>query len=134
MKVAELMRSEVTSVRMEDRVSDAVALLCDNHISAVPVVDRKGNVVGVFSTADLATAESEAGDEALRESLFERMPVRDVMTPYVLTVTPETDVREAAQQMLYANVHRLFVTRDDRLVGVISTTDIARAVALRWVA
>jgi CBS domain-containing protein len=132
MKVAELMQTEVTSVRMEDTVSEAVVLLSDNHVSAVPVVDRMGKVVGVFSTADLATAASEAGDEALRESLFERTPVRDVMTPYVLTITPQAEVREAAQRMLFSNVHRLFVTSDDRLVGVISTTDIARAVALNW--
>ena len=132
MKVAELMQSEVTSVRMEDRVGDAVALLSDNHLSALPVVDRQGRIVGVFTIADLAAAELEADNEAGRESLFERTAVRDVMTPYVFTVTPETDVREAAQQMLYANVHRLFVTRDGRPAGVISTTDLARAVALSW--
>lgn len=132
MKVVELMQNEVPSVRMEDRVGDAVALLSDDHLSALPVVDRQGRIVGVFSTADLAAAELEAGNEVGRESLFERTPVRNVMTPYVFTVTPETDVKEAAQNMLYTNVHRLFVTRDGRPVGVISTTDITRAVALSW--
>jgi predicted transcriptional regulator len=38
-------------------------------------------------------------------------------------------VREAAQQMLYAEVHRLFVTSNEHVIGVISTTDIMRAVA-----
>lgn len=132
MKVAELMQSEVISVRMEDSVSEAIVLLSDNHLSALPVVDRHGKLVGVFSTADLVTAQSEAGDEIAREALYERTPVRDVMTPYALTITPEMEVKEAAQQMLYANVHRLFVTHDDRLVGVVSTTDITRAVALSW--
>jgi CBS domain-containing protein len=47
-----------------------------------------------------------------------------------LTIAPEVDVKEAAQQMLYTGVHRLFVTTDDRVVGVISTTDIVRAVAM----
>ena len=51
------------------------------------------------------------------------------MTPRPFTVTPDDDVREAARQMLYADVHRLFVTDGDRLIGVISTTDIVRAVA-----
>jgi CBS domain-containing protein len=46
-----------------------------------------------------------------------------------LTVPPEAEVREAAQQMLYADVHRLFVTNGERVIGVISTTDIVRAVA-----
>jgi CBS domain-containing protein len=51
------------------------------------------------------------------------------MTPRPYTVAPDEDVREAARQMLYAEVHRLFVAEGDRLVGVISTTDIVRAVA-----
>jgi CBS domain-containing protein len=55
--------------------------------------------------------------------------VRDIMTPHPLTVSPDTEVREAAQQMLYADVHRLFVVDGDRVVGVISTTDIMRAIA-----
>jgi CBS domain-containing protein len=57
------------------------------------------------------------------------MMVRDIMTRRPLTVSPDTEVREAAQQMLYADVHRLFVTAGDKVVGVISTTDIVRAVA-----
>ena len=57
------------------------------------------------------------------------MMVRDLMTRRPLTVTPDTEVREAAQQMLYAAVHRLFMTSGDAVVGVISTTDIVRAMA-----
>jgi CBS domain-containing protein len=51
------------------------------------------------------------------------------MTPRPLTIAPDAEVKEAAQQMLYADVHRLFVTQGDRLIGVNSTTDIMRAVA-----
>jgi CBS domain-containing protein len=51
------------------------------------------------------------------------------MTPQPLTIDPDADVRDAARQMLYAEVHRLFVVSGNRLVGVISTTDIVRAVA-----
>jgi len=51
------------------------------------------------------------------------------MTRRPLTVSPDAEVREAAQQMLYAEIHRLFVVEDGRVVGVISTSDIMRAVA-----
>jgi CBS domain-containing protein len=51
------------------------------------------------------------------------------MTPRPFTVAPGEDVREAARQMLYADVHRLFVAEGDKVVGIISTTDIVRAVA-----
>ena len=51
------------------------------------------------------------------------------MTSRLYTIAPDEDVREAARQMLYADVHRLFVAESDRLVGVISTSDIVRAIA-----
>ena len=63
------------------------------------------------------------------QQVLEDTSVREIMTPRPYTVTPDEDVREAARQMLYADVHRLFVAEGDRLVGVISTTDIVRAVA-----
>jgi CBS domain-containing protein len=51
------------------------------------------------------------------------------MTPFPLTISPESDVKAAAQEMLNADVHRLYVTTDQQLVGVISMSDIVRAVA-----
>ncbi|MBI3081344.1 MAG: CBS domain-containing protein, partial [Gemmatimonadetes bacterium] len=65
-----------------------------------------------------------------RERLFDQTTVKEIMTPRPFTITPETEVKEAAQQMLYLEVHRLFVEDEGRLVGVISQSDIVRAVAL----
>jgi CBS domain-containing protein len=52
------------------------------------------------------------------------------MTPNPQVIGPDADARQAAQQMLYTEVRRLFVEDDGRLVGVISQTDIAHAVGL----
>ncbi len=130
MRVRELMQTKVQTVRPDDAVNDAVVTLTDAHVSALPVVDETGHMIGVISSTDILTSEAEARDAVEREALFEQMMVRDIMTPRPLTVTSEADVREAAQQMLYAEVHRLFVTSGNQLVGVISTTDIVRAVAV----
>ena len=129
MKVAELMQDDVTAVRPDASVAEVIASLADSHVSAVPVVDAHRRLLGVISSSDVLTEEAEARDEAARTALLESTPAQDIMTPRPLTVDPEADVREAARQMLYAEVHRLFVVADDRLVGVISTTDIVRAVA-----
>lgn len=86
-------------------------------------------MVGVISSTDILASEEEAEDQRARETLFEETFVRDLMTPRPLTISPDAEVKEAAQQMLYADVHRLFVTEGERLLGVISTTDIMRAVA-----
>ena len=129
MKVAELMQRNVRTVGSDATVADAIVSLADGHVSGMPVVDGAGKVIGVLSTTDLLTAEAEAGDSAARQSLLENTPVRDIMTPRPFTVAPGEDVREAARQMLYADVHRLFVAEGDKVVGIISTTDIVRAVA-----
>jgi CBS domain-containing protein len=129
MRVRELMQKGVKTVDPEATVNDAVVGLSDAHISALAVVDGMGRMVGVISSTDILTSEAEAQDAVEREALFEQMMVRDIMTPRPLTLSPDADVREAAQQMLYADVHRLFVTSDEHVIGVISTTDIMRAVA-----
>jgi CIC family chloride channel protein len=129
MRVRELMQKDVKTVNREASVNDAIVALTDSHISALPVVDGIGRMVGVISSTDILASEAEARDAVEREALFEQMMVRDIMTPRPLTVSPEADVKEAAQQMLYADIHRLFVTSGDQVIGVISTTDIVRAVA-----
>ena len=83
----------------------------------------------LVSSTDILTSEAEACDCTERESLFEDTSVSEIMTPRPLTVTPDAGVREAAQQMLYADIHRLFVVEGQRVVSVISTSDIMRAVA-----
>jgi len=129
MRVRELMQRAVKTVSLDAAVNEAVVTLADSHISALPVVDGQGRMVGVISSSDILTSEAEAEDATAREALFEDTMLRDIMTPHPLTVPPDADVREAAQQMLYADIHRLFVVDSERVVGVISTTDIMRAVA-----
>jgi CIC family chloride channel protein len=129
MRVSELMQRAVKTVSPDAAVNEAVVTLADSHISALPVVDGVGRMVGVISSTDILTSEAEAADATAREALFEGTVVRDLMTPHPLTVSPDADVRAAAQQMLYADIHRLFVVDGERVVGVVSTTDIMQAVA-----
>jgi len=128
MKVAELMVSDVKAVASDMTVSDAVALMTEHHISALPVVDGRSRLLGVLSTTDVLQATAEATDGRAREQVF-AAPVADFMTPRPATVRLDADVKEAAQQMLYLEVHRLFVVEDGQLVGVISQSDIVRGVA-----
>jgi CBS domain-containing protein len=125
MTVKELMQPNVRTISSEACVAEVVVSLADGHISGLPVVDKGGRIIGVVSASDVLTAEAEAEGS----DMMEQTPVRDIMTRRPYTVAPDEDVREAARQMLYADVHRLFVADGDRLVGVISTTDIVRAVA-----
>jgi CBS domain-containing protein len=129
MRVAELMQTEVQAVAPDTSLSDAAMTLADAHISGLPVIGRNGSLVGVISTTDILGSEQEVDDQAARRSLFETARVRDLMTPQPVTIAPGASIKEAAQLLLSADVHRLFVVEDGRLVGVLSTTDIVQAVA-----
>ncbi|HEY8197750.1 MAG TPA: CBS domain-containing protein [Gemmatimonadales bacterium] len=129
MKVSELMQTNVQTVRPDVVVNDAVVSLAESHITGLAVVDGAGRLVGVISTTDILASEEEVEDEEARAALFERTLVQDLMTPRPLTIGPDATVKEAAQELLYADVHRLFVVEGERVLGVLSTTDIVRAVA-----
>lgn len=130
MQISELMRTDVETVAPDAVVQDAAVVLADAHVSALPVVDGAGRMVGVISRSDILASEEEADNEEGRAALFEQTLVRDLMTSPALTIPPDADIKEAAQQLLRTGVHHLFVTAGDRVVGVISTTDIVRAVAM----
>lgn len=130
MKVADLMQTDLKTVTPGTSVAEAVQVIADHHVSALPVVERRGQIVGVLSTSDILNAAAETASPEEREELFEHTLVREIMTPRPRTIGVDADVKEAAQQMLYLEIHRLFVEDDGTLVGVISQSDVVRGVAL----
>ncbi len=125
MRVAELMQTQVRTISIDSTLLDVVVELADGHVSALPVMDGGNHMVGVVSTADVLVAQAEHGQR------WEEITVDEVMTQPALTITPDAEVAEAAQRMLYGDVHRLFVEDGGELVGVISQTDVVRALATR---
>jgi CBS domain-containing protein len=142
---ADVMTANPVSLRAGAAVQEAVALLTERGFSAAPVIDEAGRPVGVLSRTDLLVHERECGHRAALSDLTEwDVPprsaregfsvevvdptlVRDVMTPFVFTVSAGTPVAEVVRQMLSLKVHHLFVVDDDAvLVGIISSLDILR--------
>lgn len=133
MRVADIMQTNVRMVYRDSTVAEAIALMAELHVSGLPVVDEAERVVGVISTTDILQAESEWRGPT-RGDLIENTPVSELMTPRPLMVSPNASIREVAQQMLYGEVHRLFVEEGGRMVGVVSQTDLVRALAQKRVA
>ena len=127
MRVADLMQSDVRTIGLDASIAEVLVSLTDAHVSALPVVDNSGRMLGVVSSSDVIAFEAETEERGRTE--LKRTAVRELMTPRPITIAPDADVRDAARQMLYAEVHRLFVEADGELVGVVSTTDIVRALA-----
>ena len=129
MKVVEIMETDVRTVTIDTPVSEVVVSLADAQVTGLPVVDSGNKVIGVVSSTDVIAAQAETRDAEERRILLEETAVRDIMTTKPLMIESTAELQEAARHMLYAEVRRLFVEEMGVLVGVISQTDIVRAVA-----
>jgi CBS domain-containing protein len=129
MKVADIMQTTLETIGLDDTVAEAVATIAEKHISGLPVVDNHRRLVGVISSSDVLELLSEVSDSERRGTILESTPVREIMTAKPVTVDPDADVAEAARQMLYGEIHRLFVEYDGALVGVLTQSDIVGVVA-----
>jgi CBS domain-containing protein len=147
---AELMSPNPISIGADAPVTEAIAMLTERGFSAAPVIDEAGRPVGVVSQGDILVHEREqpkrlrqtpeyytrselvaAAGESLADGFqveqVDPTPVRDIMTPVVFSVSPDTPARSVVEQILALHVHRLFVVDPDgALIGVISTMDLLR--------
>jgi len=128
------MTAPAITVTPETHCKDAAALLVRHRISALPVVDAEGRLVGLVSEADLLTLEttpdprSQATPLAVRAEPLPRR-VDEVMTSEVYTVDEHTDLGVVATRMLDAGVKRFPVMRGHQVVGVVSRHDLVRVIA-----
>lgn len=134
MKAKEAMTSPAITVTPETHCKHAAGLLVRHRISALPVVDADGRLVGLVSEADLLQLETTPDPRSQAMPLpprSEPLPRRvdEVMTPEVYTVEADTDLGLVAQRMLEANVKRFPVMRGEQVVGIISRHDLVRVIA-----
>lgn len=127
------MSSPVAQVSPETSLEDVYEVLSVAKVSCLAVVD-KGGLVGVISRSDLlregrrAAVQPEATNPRHLLLQFADKSVSEVMTPQPTSLDSECDLQLAAQTMVENRVHRVFVTSDSQLVGVLSTLDLMAAI------
>jgi CBS domain-containing protein len=143
---SDLMNPGVLTVRDDMTVRELAGFLLANEISGAPVADPEGRLVGVVSMMDIAALASgetrAAGEEGSSffgpdwedgwdEEDVEELPldqeglrVADIMNPTIYSVREDAIVSEIASMMLKGHLHRVLVTREDRAVGIITTSDL----------
>jgi CBS domain-containing protein len=119
MQARDVMVSPVITVEENETVRDVAKLLIEKRISAVPVVDRAGKLVGIVTERDLLRAV------AARTRAAEAR-VRRWMTPDPVTIDAETTIENAAQIMFDHNFRHLPVVKDGRPLGIVSLRLLAR--------
>jgi CBS domain-containing protein len=133
-KVAEIMSQPVITVTPETGIKAAAELLVDNGISALPVVDSAGRLVGIVSEADLIFIEARPDPRSQATPLAPTAGstprnVAEVMTRDVVVVTAQSDVAQAARAMLNSGVKRVPVMSGRRVVGIVSRRDLVKVIA-----
>jgi len=152
MTVSNVMRHEVLSVEAGWSLDQLADFLVNKNISGAPVTAADGELVGVVSLTDIVR-QSQLQDQSMgredthdvylyelerrmdRDELRElhvqyEAPVRvlDIMTPMIFSVREDTSVQEVADTMLKGGIHRVFVTRDSKLVGIVTALDMLQVI------
>lgn len=127
MKVRQLMTHPVISLRPRTTVSEAAELLVSHGFGAAPVRTAEGEVLGIATELDLIRARVVA---PVAEGCGDgEHPVSAVMTPAPLCVRPDDEVDDVALQMLRTGDRTVLVMDRNRLVGIVTSRDLLRAVA-----
>jgi CBS domain-containing protein len=134
----------VSTVKPTASVKDVARLFMEQRISAAPVVDDQGKIVGIVSEGDLvhrfeiSTLRRRpwwlvlmAGDEGLAAEYIKAhaQHVADIMTRTVITATPDTPLQEIAEMLEKYGIKRLPIVRNGQLVGIVSRANLVQAIA-----
>lgn len=144
MRAKDLMTTDVIAVGADATVKAVAQILLSHRISAVPVTDKEGHLLGIVSEGDLLR-RSETGTEPKRSwwldliaSAEERADdyvkshakhVRDVMTTKLVTVEEDTPLSKVAALLEEKRIKRVPVVKDERLIGIVSRADLLRGIA-----
>ena len=118
MKVKEIMSSPVITTRDDVSVADVATLLAKHRISAAPVTDASGAVIGLISEYDLLARSGQVA--------------RDIMSPGIISVNEEANVEDVRFLLIERRIRRVPVVDGQKLVGIVSRSDIVRQMAVQW--
>jgi CBS domain-containing protein len=144
MRAHQIMTTQVVVISTDAPIVDAANIMLSKHISGLPVVDATGKLVGIISQGDFIR-RAEIGTQRKRgrwlsflvgpgraasDFVRERgRHVGEIMTPDPCTVTEDATLEEIVQLMERNNIKRLPVMRGDKLVGIVTRSNLLQAVA-----
>jgi CBS domain-containing protein len=130
-RISEIMSSPVVTTRSGALLKDVARLLVERDVSAIPVLDAAGELVGMVSEADVLRIELHEDprrhvrpDVGHVGSVPER--VEEVMNGDVVAVAPDADVAEVAALMLDLRIRSIPVVSGSRIDGIVSRRDVLR--------
>ncbi|MEQ8486740.1 MAG: CBS domain-containing protein [Pseudomonadales bacterium] len=125
LRVADFMSRNVLTLTPDMEVLAAMGLLLSRRVSGAPVIDRRGNLVGMLTERDCLQTLIVSGYHDQRES----GQVAQYMSRKVVSVEAEANLLSVAQRFLAVAFRRYPVVAEHQLVGIISRRDVMRAIA-----
>lgn len=146
MQAKDVMTSPVVTVAPDTPVAEVARLLLERHISAVPVVDADGRLVGIVSEGDLMRRPESGTDrrhawwlalvsdprqDAVEFLKTHGLHARDVMSHHVVTVGEDEPLDRIADLLERHGIKRVPVVRDGKVVGIVSRANLLQALVAR---
>jgi len=121
--VVSIMRSPVVSIEVNKSVADAIHRMQEKGISSLMVTSATPREPeGMITKRDIISKVVSQGKDP------QTLKVQDVMTPRVITVPPDFPLADAAKLMVDKGIRRVLVREGGKIIGIVSDTDIFRAV------
>jgi len=120
MKAVQIMQRPVIATTPEASVRDIAFKLVNNGISGMPVVERDGSIRGIVTEADVLRVQ-KSGKQ------FEEVKAKDIMSVTPIAIDVEASIDEAKKLLQEYHIIRVPVTQHGKLVGIVSRSDILRA-------
>ena len=123
-KASDIMTDKVITVKKDLVVTEAIALLLRWHISALPVVDDEGKMIGIISEIDLVNLafDGNAADTT----------VEDVMITNIIYFGPHTELADLVRTFSKKHLRRVPIIDKGKVVGIVSRRDILREMLRRY--
>ncbi|MCP8310163.1 MAG: CBS domain-containing protein [Candidatus Methylarchaceae archaeon HK01M] len=118
----EAMIKKVVTIDSEESVAEACKIMGDKRIGSL-IVTIQDKPLGIFTERDLLSKIISKGLK------LEEIKIRDFMSAPLTVINPDFDLKEAARIMEQLKIRRLPVIEDEKLVGILTSADITRAMA-----
>jgi CBS domain-containing protein len=131
-RLKEIMKSNIFTVAPDDRVIHARRIMIDENIARLPVVDH-GKLVGMITDNEIAFAFAEIKKSiplGKQKHQLEELTVDTVMKTPVLWTEPNMTAEKAASVMIKNNIGALPLVKDDKLIGIVSRTDLLKTIKI----
>ncbi len=131
MKASDIMTTNVLTIREDESVSKARTVLMEEDITALPVVNEYGDLSGIITQTDFFQLEALVASKILRDlDVVESLKVHDVMIKNTITLPEDATLAEISSSMVDNSIHRVIITRDGKVVGLITAMDVLKTVVL----